>query len=410
MTTPSGHFFKKTVRDIETKKRTVLLRADYNVPLTDDGKIADDFRVQSSLPTLKYLHERGAKIVIISHLGRPEGPDDTRFTLEPVAKHLSKLLKHKVIFVPTCIGDGVKQAVKTAPDGAILLLENLRFHKEEEANDPGFAKALAQSSGAHYFVQDGFGVVHRAHASTSAITHQLPSVAGLLLEREYTQITHAISAPERPLVAILGGAKVSDKVPIIEKLVGLADTIVIGGAMANTFLRYKGHRIGASKAESVDPVLTKIYHAAARKVGKDRIDSFLMLPTDVVVAKSVDATSTKTVGVAHINADEMALDIGDVTSERFAGELAGARTILWNGTMGFAEKAPFAGGSSRIAEAVSSNKTATSVVGGGDTADFALKWSKGKKDAFTHISTGGGASLELMSGEKLPGIEALLDA
>lgn len=406
------HFFKKTVKDIEPKAKTVLVRADYNVPLTSDGKIADDFRIRASLPTLKYLHDRGAKLVIMSHLGRPEGPNDAKFSLEQVAVRLGKLLDHKVIFVPECTGDIVKQAVKKAPPHAILLLENLRFHKEEEANDEGFAKSIAQATGARLFVQDGFGVVHRAHASTDAITHYIPSVAGLLLEREHTQITRAITTPKRPLVAILGGAKVSDKVAVIERLVDLADTIVVGGAMANTFLAYKGLKMGASKVESVDPILNAIYHKAARKVGVENIDRFIQLPGDVVVGKSVDDPKPTTVSSSHVEVGEMALDIGPVTAERFVGELARANTILWNGTMGYAEKKAYAGGSNRVAAAVLANRNAASIVGGGDTADFALKYVEEHPRAgkFTHISTGGGASLELMSGEKLPGIEALLDA
>ena len=405
-------FFKKTVHDIEPKGRVVLVRADYNVPLTEDGRIADDFRIRSSLPTVNFLHEHGAKTVIMSHLGRPSGPEDTRFSLEQVAVRLQELLGYPVIFVPACTGDSVKQAVKRAPAHGVVLLENLRFHAEEEANDSEFARDIAKATGAHYFVQDGFGVVHRAHASTSAITQFLPSVAGLLLEREYSQITRAVTSPRRPLVAILGGAKVSDKIAVIERIVKMADTVLIGGAMANTFLKYKGHRMGLSKIESVDATLAMIYHAAARKVGKDQVDSFIMLPSDVVVGTGTGDERPKTVSVAHIDADEMALDIGPVTAERYAGELARGHTILWNGTLGYAEKAAYRAGSDRIASAVLANKGAASIVGGGDTADFALKFTTEQPDAgtFTHVSTGGGASLELLSGEKLPGIEALLDA
>jgi phosphoglycerate kinase len=317
-----------------------------------------------------------------------------------------------VIFVPASTGDTVKQAVKKAGPHAILLLENLRFHKEEEKNDEAFARDIARSTGARFFVQDGFGVVHRAHASTEAITHFIPSVSGLLVEREYTQITNAVNTPRRPLVAILGGAKVSDKVAIIERLVDLADTIVVGGAMANTFLAYKGYKMGASKVESVDPILTALYHKAARKVGAERVDQFIQLPSDVVVSSGIEDAHTKVVSVAHVDAHEMALDIGPVTAERFAGELGRANTILWNGTLGYAEKPAYSAGSDRVAAAVLANKNAGSIVGGGDTADFALHYSAAQPTdgRFTHVSTGGGASLELMGGDKLPGIEALLDA
>ena len=406
------HFFKKTVRDVDPKGRVVLVRADYNVPLTEDGKIADDFKLRASVPTLKYLHRHGAKLVVMSHMGRPTGPDDITLSLEQVATRLSELLDHTVTFIPASTGDLVKQTVKRAPPHAIILLENLRFHKEEEANDEAFAKSIAITTGARIFVQDGFGVVHRAHASTDAITHYIPSVAGLLLEREYTQITDALNNPKRPLVAILGGAKVSDKIPIIERLIDIADTIVIGGAMANTLLAYRGFKVGASKVESVDGILDTIYEKATAKVGIDKVNQFLKLPGDVVVAKGLGDKHPKTVSVMHVLPGEMAFDIGQVTAEQASGDIANAQTIIWNGTLGLAEKPAYAHGSNAVAKAILANPHVTSIVGGGDTADFALHYvaHHPQNGGFSHVSTRGGASLELMSGEKLPGIEALLDA
>lgn len=255
-------FFKLTIRDVPLDHQTVLVRADYNVPLNKKGEIEDDLRIRASLPTLRYLHERGCRIVIISHLGRPEGKDAS-LSLEPVANRLAKLLDHPVTFVDDCIGDKVVQAVKKSSPHSVTLLENLRFYKEEEADDAAFAKKIATATNARYFVQDGFGVVHRAHASTHAITLCIPSVAGLLLEREYKTITEAMEAPKRPLVAVLGGAKIADKIGVIERFVQIADKIIIGGAMANTFLNYKGFDMGASLYEKDEhEVLDRIYQAA----------------------------------------------------------------------------------------------------------------------------------------------------
>jgi len=252
-------FFKRTIKDVPIDSRTVLVRADYNVPLNNKGEISDDLRIKASLPTLNYLLSKHAKVVIISHLGRPEGRDESQ-SLQPVASRLSELLNKEVIFVEDCIGDKVSQAVKKAPANSVILLENLRYYPEEEANNEQFAKNIATSTGARYFVQDGFGVVHRAHASTDAITHYIPSVAGLLLQREYETITSAMEKPKRPLIAVMGGAKVSDKITVIERFVNVADRIIIGGAMANTFLKYKGYNVGASKVEYVQQaVLDGIY-------------------------------------------------------------------------------------------------------------------------------------------------------
>lgn len=403
---------KLTIRDVPLEGQTVLVRADYNVPIDDDGKIRDDLRVRASLPTLEYLLEHHCKVVIMSHLGRPDGAPQKKYSLAPVAELLEKLLGRKVLLAPDCIGDQALQAVKKSPSGSVVLLENLRFHPEEEANDEAFARELARVSGARYFVQDGFGVVHRAHASTDAITHSLPSVAGLLLEREYTTLTQAIDTPKRPMVAILGGAKVSDKLGVIEHFVERADTILIGGAMANTFLAYRGYSMGASKVESDQTnVLDAIYAAATKKVGESNVDAFLRLPTDLAVASEIsDAAPRRVVAIDALRPTDIALDIGDRTIATYTGILTDARTAIWNGPMGYSELPNFAHGSARIALALATNEAATSIIGGGDTADFVRSWDGDDGKSFTHVSTGGGAGLELMAGVQLPGITALLDA
>ena len=398
--------------DIPLRGKTVLLRADYNVPLTKGGKVADDYRIRSSVPTVKKLLDYGCKVVIISHLGRPEGKRDMAFTLEPAAERLASLLGHPVRFVDDCIGPKVKMAIKRAPNKSVIVLQNLRFYMGEEANDATFAQQLAADSGASYFVQDGFGVVHRAHASTAAITQYLPSVAGLLLEREYTTITHAMKNPARPLVAVMGGAKVSDKIPVIEAMVPVADTIVVGGAMANTFLAHEGCSMGASKIESgQSAVIEAVYDSVAKKVGQNQRHEALVLPVDVAVGTSLDPTATKkNVSVNSVGANEMALDIGEESMKRMLGIVHAAKTVIWNGTLGYAEVPAFATTSAALAKALADNPKEVSIIGGGDTADFAIHWDKKHGKSFTHVSTGGGASLELMSGAKLPGIEALMDA
>lgn len=403
-------FFKRTVKDVPIDYKTVLVRADYNVPLNKNGSISDDLRIKASLPTIQYLLDHHCKVVIMSHLGRPEGRDASQ-SLKPVAKRLSELLDKKVLFVDDTKGDKVVQAVKKAAGQSVILLENLRYYPEEEANDEAFAKAIAKSTGARYFVQDGFGVVHRAHASTDAITHYIPSVSGLLLEREYVTITNAMQKPQRPLVAVMGGAKVSDKITVIEKFVDIADTIVIGGAMANTFLKYKGHNMGGSKVEDgQEEVLDGIYKAAHKKLDTS-IEDFIILPTDVAVATELsEKEKRRNVGLDSLKPNDMALDIGDDSIERVAEVIKGAKTVVWNGTLGYAEFPEFAHGSARLALTLATNPEITSIIGGGDTADFALKWDGEGGKSFTHVSTGGGASLELMSGKKLPGIESLLDA
>lgn len=404
-------FFKRTIRDVPLEGATVLVRADYNVPMKKDGTIDDDLRIRASLPTLTYLLSRRCKVVVISHLGRPEGRDASQ-SLAPVAERLGELIGAPVAYAEDCIGDVAYQAVKQARPGSIIMLENLRFYPEEEANDPGFAEKIAKASQARYFVQDGFGVVHRAHASTDAITHFIPSVAGLLLEKEVKTISAAMERPERPLVAVLGGAKVSDKIQVIEQFVGVADTIVIGGAMANTLLAYKGFNMASSLVEhDQQEVLDRIYKAAAKKVGADNVDSFILLPTDVAVAQSTDQAEPRTaVAVSDISEGMMALDIGDDSIESMVKVIQAAKTVIWNGPLGYSEVPAFAHGSARLALALATQPDTLSIVGGGDTADFVLKWDVAEGASFGHVSTGGGAGLDLMAGKKLPGVESLLDA
>lgn len=407
-----GGFRKKTIADVPLDGKVVLVRTDYNVPLTSDGEIQDDFRIRSSLPTLQALLERGCTVVIISHLGRPDGKRNKNMSLESVAHRLQELLGRPVKFVNECIGDSVSVAVGRAKPGSVLLLENLRFHHEEEADDPAFARALAVSSRAEYFVQDGFGVVHRAHASTSAITQYLPSMAGLLLTREYTILTGVIEHPQRPLVAVFGGAKVSDKIKMVDRFVQIADTVVVGGAMANNFLKYRGYPVGESLVEAdVEPIVAGIYAAAKKKVGTPEVDEFISIPEDVAVADSAsDDARRLVVDRREVAPHERILDIGPATMDMIDTELATAKTVVWNGTLGRAELGQFAHGSARLALYLATHPEITSVIGGGDTADFVLHWDAAHGESFTHISTGGGASLELLSGEPMPGINSLMDA
>jgi 3-phosphoglycerate kinase len=402
-------FFKKTIRDVELENKRVLIRVDYNVPLKD-GQVDDDLRIKASLPTLNYLLDRGCSLVLISHLGRPEGWD-LQFSLEPSAVRLGELLGKPVEFVNDIVGDAAYQAVHQAPKGSIVMLQNVRFDPREEEDNEDFAKGIAHVAQADYFVQDGFAVVHRAHASTHAITLQLPSVCGLLVEQEYKMITKAVDDPARPLVTVLGGAKVSDKIHVIERFVKLADTILIGGAMSNTFLNYKGIDVGASKVEADQHgTLDDIYDAAHEKVG-DEVDNYIILPTDVAVGTEVsDKIPRHEKKVAAIEEHELALDIGPETIDKFCKVIEAAGTVIWNGTMGVAEYDNFAHGSARIALSLATHPEVHSIIGGGDTADFVLKWDVKKGGSFTHVSTGGGASLDLMAGKKLPGVESLLDA
>lgn len=404
-------FYKQTIKTVPLDGHTVLLRAEYNVPLEPDGSIADDSRIRASIPTIRELLKDNCKVVIVSHMGRPEGRDP-KLSLEPVALRLSELLGEPVRFVDQTVGDKVKMAVKRAPSRSVIMLENLRFDPKEEANDETFARQLAADSGARYFVQDGFGVVHRAHASTEAITHYLPGVAGLLLEKEVTTLTEVMKNPKHPLVAVMGGAKVSDKIPLVKRFIETADRIIIGGAMANTFLAYRGYAMGKSKVEAgQETVLDEIYAAARQKVGDDKVDEFIVLPSDVAVASRIEASEPRrVVSVDAISGDDIVLDIGDDSIEAAVKVVEAAETVIWNGTLGYAEFDNFAHGSARLALALATHPNIMSVIGGGDTADFVLHWDGQEGGSFSHVSTGGGASLELMAGEKLPGVESLLDA
>lgn len=402
---------KRTVKSLPLSGKTILLRADYNVPLNDAGEITNDFRLQASIPTLRYLLNHGCKIVIISHLGRPKGAPDEAYSLKPVAARLSELLDQEVQCIDRPIDAQVKKMIKVAPPRSVILLENLRFYPGEKENSAEFAEKLADVSGANYFVQDGFGVAHRAHASTDAITQFLPSVAGLLLEREYNYFTSALESPKRPLVSIIGGAKIADKIGAIKRLIKLSDQVVIGGAMANTFLKYNGVNIGKSVYEpDLDDVIGEIYEAVEAKVGEGLADNFLILPEDVAVAKELSSTSERReVNLHDVADDDYILDIGPRSIERMTGAIQRAQTVIWNGTLGMTEFPNFAHGSARAALALAQSDD-ISIIGGGDTVGFVLGWDARHGGSFSHVSTGGGATLELISGKKLPGVEALLDA
>lgn len=405
-------FHKQTIRDLPLhhgKHYRVLVRVDYNVPLKD-GEVSDDLRIRASLPTLEYLLEHGCSLVLISHLGRPEG-HDSHYSLEPVAVRLSELLGRKVTFVDDTIGDLALQTVKKAPEGGIVMLQNLRFDSREEDDSDDYAGAITHVAQADYFVQDGFGVVHRAHTSTHAITLLLPSVAGLLLEKEFVTITQTMENPQRPFVAVLGGAKVSDKIQVVERFVKMADTVLIGGAMANTFLQYKGYSIGTSMVESDQNEMLDSVYSTARQNDMDNVNERIVLPTDVAVAPTVDLYEKRTNRqIEHIRSNDKILDIGDESIEHFTSIIAEAKTVIWNGPLGMSELPNFAHGSARLALTLATHPEVMSIVGGGDTADFVLKWDVRKGGSFSHVSTGGGASLDLMAGKKLPGIESLLDA
>ncbi|HEX9594545.1 MAG TPA: phosphoglycerate kinase [Candidatus Saccharimonadales bacterium] len=394
------NFRKKTIRDVELNGRTILLRADYNVPV-EGGQITDDYRLKKSLPTLEYLRRQNCKIIVCSHLGRPEGQVNPEFSLEPVAKRLGELLGIEVKFVPESVGDQALQAVKTMQTADVLLLENLRFHAEEEANDREFAKLLAEPG--EYFVQDGFGVVHRAHASTDAITEFLPSVAGLLLENEVQHLSVAVDNPLRPLVTIIGGAKIADKIELINRFLTQANTIIVGGAMANTFLAAQGYKVGKSLYDKDGMDEAKNILKQAERAGVE-----LVLPMEeVAVATEVsESAERRDVMLDQVGDNDIILDFGKQAAERVVSLVEHAGTVIWNGPLGMTELKQFAYSSEKLADFIA-EKHINCVVGGGDTSGFIA--SRGLSENFTHVSTGGGASLEFLSGKKLPGIEALLD-
>ena len=428
-------FNKKTINDFDLEGKRILLRADYNVPLNKDGSVASNYRIEQSLPTIKALQSKGCQIVICSHLGRPKSSSDIQFSLKPVARELSKLLKHDVTFVSDCVGDSVKQAVQSMKSGDIVLLENVRFHKEEEKNDADFAKSIIKSTNAEVFVQDGFGVAHRAHATTDAVARQIPAVAGLLLAREVDTITSVMHEPKRPLMAIIGGAKIEDKIDIIHKFIDSADIVVIGGAMANTFLKAQGVEVGESLVDDDELDTAHDIMKKVRQVSSQRSFVFY-LPQDGVVATEIDKKSeTRIVGwdaqvvadieaypkrplheTSHVKKHEMILDIGPISGAFIAGAVQMVNTVVWNGTMGVTETpalhgtvGPFSHGTEIVIDALVGKygHRPFSLLGGGDTAGYVEE--RGLNDMFDHVSTGGGASLELMAGRELPGVAVLWD-
>jgi phosphoglycerate kinase len=401
---------KLSIRDVELTGKRVLIRVDFNVPLSKDGgEILDDTRIRETIPTIEYALRRKAKVIVCSHLGRPRGKVVPSMSLRPVVDRLRELLDHvlgpdeNVGFAPDCVGEVAREMVMALEPGQTMLLENLRFHAEEEKNDPAFAKQLAALC--EVYVNDAFGSAHRAHASTEGITHFVPqAAAGLLMESELNHLGKALNLPDKPFVAIIGGAKVSDKIQVIESLMEKADAILIGGGMAYTFLRAQGQETGKSlvEADKVD-----VARAALEKAREKGVK--FLLPVDHVLADKFDAKATATLfeGSEAFPAELMALDIGPKTIKLFSAEIANAETVLWNGPMGVFEFSAFAAGTNAIAKAVAANESATTIVGGGDSVSAIHK--SGFADRIMHISTGGGASLEFLEGKTLPGVEALSD-
>ena len=391
---------KKTVKDIDLKGKKVLVRCDFNVPMDENRNITDNTRIVAALPTIKYLLENNCAVILCSHLGRPKGEFKPEFSLKPVAKELSKLLDKDVIMAEDVVGEDAKTKAENLKQGDILLLENVRFHREETDNDPEFSKQLA--SMAEIYVSDAFGTVHRAHSSTAGVAQYLPAVSGFLIEKELKFLGNAVSNPERPFVAILGGAKVSDKIGVIDSLLEKVDTLIIGGGMAYTFFKAQGYEVGKSLCELDKLDLAKDLMKKAEEKGVK-----LMLPVDTVVGKEFkEDTESKNVKCTEIPADWEGFDIGEESIKIFSEEIKKAKTVVWNGPLGLFEFPQFAVGTNAIAK-VLSEIDATTIIGGGDSAAAVRK--AGLADKMTHISTGGGASLEFLEGKKLPGIECLLN-
>jgi phosphoglycerate kinase len=391
---------KQTIEDIEWRGKRAVVRVDFNVPMNDDGQITDDTRIRAALPTISYLADHDAKVVLMSHLGRPKGARNPKYSLSPVADHLSKLLNRRVQFAGDCLGDETAKAVSGLQSGDILLLENVRFYAEEEKNDLNFAKSLAAFG--DVFVNDAFGTAHRAHASTTGIAHYIPAVAGFLMEKEVHSMGDALANPTRPFIAIIGGAKVSDKISVLENLLPKVDALLIGGGMANTFLAVQGYAMGDSLVEE------KALDTAKSLLEKAKTTSCkIMLPIDVVAAKAFSADAAHTVRkVSEIQANEMALDIGPETSLLYQKEIQSAKTVIWNGPMGVFEMDPYAKGTIDVAKAMASVNGMT-IIGGGDSVAAVEK--AGVTSQMGHVSTGGGASLEFLEGKTLPGVAAIQD-
>lgn len=391
---------KKTIENMDIRSKRVLMRADFNVPLNDEGEITDDNRITAALPTIEHIISGGGRLILMSHLGRPKGKVESSLKMDPVAERLSELVGKKVLKLDDCIGPDVEKAVGEMSDGDVVLLENLRFHPEEKENEPEFVKALARLG--EVFVEDAFGTCHRAHASTAGVPQEIPSAAGFLLRKELEYFEKVTTSPDQPFCLLLGGAKVADKIPVIENMLAKIDYLLIGGAMAYTFLKTRLKGVGASRLEEdmVDTV-NKIFEKAGAE------DVSIFLPSDHVVAREIDAKAKRQVVKEHIPDGWIGLDIGPATIKEYKKVLKESKTIVWNGPMGLFEMEPFAKGTKALAKYIAKLKGATTVIGGGDTAAAVNQMGLG--DKMSHISTGGGASLAYLQGKQLPGVAALDD-